>query len=112
MANESSQVEWTEELLRKRLAAIHNERFAWHTLGESPIGRLDKAAVLIPLVIDKGQLKVWLTERSEKVRHDRGHVSFPGGMKEAGDINAIETALREAEEEIGLQRHEVLFFSP
>ncbi|MCW8108489.1 CoA pyrophosphatase [Alteromonas ponticola] len=60
------------------------------------------AAVLIPLVDYQDELKVLLTERAHHLRHHAGQVSFPGGGAETGDSFPVGTALREAEEEIGL----------
>ncbi|MGB5951977.1 MAG: CoA pyrophosphatase [Ornithinimicrobium sp.] len=50
---------------------------------------------------------VVLTQRAASMRSHAGQVSFPGGGKEAGDDDEIATALREAEEEIGLEATEV-----
>ena len=63
-----------------------------------------RAAVLIP-VIDRGDdLTVLLTLRADDLKHHAGQISFPGGRVEAGDADAVATALRETEEEIGLRR--------
>lgn len=60
------------------------------------------AAVLLP-IIDRGDsLAVLLTERASDLRHHAGQISFPGGRIEAGDATAVDAALREAREEIGL----------
>lgn len=61
------------------------------------------AAVLAPLV-ERPELSVILTERSERVPRHAGEISFPGGLVEAVDADLAATALREAEEEIGLDR--------
>jgi 8-oxo-dGTP pyrophosphatase MutT (NUDIX family) len=61
------------------------------------------AAVLIP-VIDRPQPTVLLTQRSAHLNDHAGQISFPGGKIDATDASPLETALREAEEEIGLQR--------
>ncbi|XP_034541517.1 peroxisomal coenzyme A diphosphatase NUDT7 [Notolabrus celidotus] len=63
---------------------------------------LPKASVLIPLFVRNGQLYTLLTLRSEKLRSSAGEVCFPGGKRDPSDKDDIETALREAEEEIGL----------
>jgi len=63
---------------------------------------LKSAAVLIPLVDDGTQLNVLLTKRATHLRHHAGQISFPGGKVEKHDKNLIETASREAFEEIGL----------
>ncbi len=60
------------------------------------------AAVLIPLVDYGSELRVLLTERAHHLRHHAGQVSFPGGGVESGDSFPVGTALREANEEIGL----------
>ena len=72
------------------------------------------AAVLVPIVDHANELTVLLTERSPDLRHHAGQVSFPGGRLEAGDRDAVATALRETEEEIGLERRhvEVIGFLP
>ena len=65
------------------------------------------AAVLVPIVERDGRLTVLLTRRSDDLPVHRGQISFPGGRVEDDDENHIETALRESEEEIGLDRGEV-----
>jgi 8-oxo-dGTP pyrophosphatase MutT (NUDIX family) len=60
------------------------------------------AAVLIPLVAGANAVELLLTKRTEKVETHKGQISFPGGMADATDTNLIATALREADEEIGL----------
>jgi 8-oxo-dGTP pyrophosphatase MutT (NUDIX family) len=70
------------------------------------IGRTD-AAVLVPLYIDRGELKAVLTERRKDLRRHAGEVSFPGGRHDEGEPDLQTTALREAEEEIGLPRDAV-----
>jgi len=59
--------------------------------------------VLVP-VIARPELTVLLTERTAHLSTHAGQVAFPGGKVEASDIDAVHTALREAEEEIGLSR--------
>lgn len=49
-----------------------------------------------------GELHVLLTKRSSDVEHHKGQVSFPGGSVDGSDKDIIATALREAEEEVGL----------
>ncbi len=65
------------------------------------------AAVLIPIFTEKNTMKLILTKRTEKLRHHRGEISFPGGKKSKKDANLIETALRETEEEVGVKREQV-----
>jgi 8-oxo-dGTP pyrophosphatase MutT (NUDIX family) len=61
------------------------------------------AAVLVP-VVDHPQPTVLLTQRSAHLNDHAGQISFPGGKIDSTDVSPLETALREAEEEIGLQR--------
>ena len=63
------------------------------------------AAVLVPLVLHefrRNSLTVLFTRRTDHLHHHPGQISFPGGGMEEDDSSAEETALREAEEEIGL----------
>jgi 8-oxo-dGTP pyrophosphatase MutT (NUDIX family) len=61
------------------------------------------AAVLVLVAPDAdGEARVILIERTSYDGHHSGEVSFPGGAAEAGDNSLIETAIREATEEIGL----------
>ncbi len=73
------------------------------------------AAVLVPLFIasgrsassPQGEPHVVLTRRRAGLRRHAGEISFPGGRRDAEDADLMETALREAEEEIGLSRAQV-----
>jgi 8-oxo-dGTP pyrophosphatase MutT (NUDIX family) len=69
-------------------------------------GKTD-AAVLIPLYERQGELVAVFTERRADLRRHAGEISFPGGRQDKPDEDLRETALREAEEEIGLPRDEV-----
>ena len=62
------------------------------------------AAVLIPLVSRCGEITVLLTQRTAHLSDHAGQISFPGGRVEKQDATREETALRETEEEIGLNR--------
>jgi 8-oxo-dGTP pyrophosphatase MutT (NUDIX family) len=64
-------------------------------------GRKD-AAVLVALSIDDGELMAVLTERRADLRRHAGEISFPGGRRDEDDADLVATALREAQEEIGL----------
>jgi 8-oxo-dGTP pyrophosphatase MutT (NUDIX family) len=65
------------------------------------------AAVLIPVVAHVEGLSVLFTQRTTHLRSHSGQVAFPGGRAEPGDASAEFTALREAEEEIGLRPQSV-----
>ncbi len=65
------------------------------------------AAVLVPLVQRRPVATVLLTKRTDHLHHHPGQISFPGGRVEAGDATPVATALRETEEEIGLDRGRV-----
>jgi 8-oxo-dGTP pyrophosphatase MutT (NUDIX family) len=75
---------------------------------------LTPAAVLVPIVNHPDQLTVLLTERAPDLRHHPGQIAFPGGRFEPGESDPVAAALRETEEEIGLERRhvEVLGFLP
>lgn len=64
------------------------------------------AAVLVP-VIDHPEPTVLLTQRAQHLPQHPGQISFPGGKMDAGDQSPLDSALREAEEEIGLDRNQV-----
>ena len=68
------------------------------------------AAVLVPIIAHAEGLSVLFTRRTAHLKAHSGQVSFPGGRAEPGDASPERTALREAEEEIGLaaRRVEVL----
>lgn len=66
-----------------------------------------KAAVLVPLYVDAGELWTVLTKRSENLPHHRSQIAFPGGGLEIGE-DPWSAALRESEEELGIDTSKVL----
>jgi len=64
-------------------------------------GRID-AAVLVPLYVVDGALHAVFTKRREHLRRHPGEISFPGGRQDDDETDLRLTALREAQEEIGL----------
>jgi 8-oxo-dGTP pyrophosphatase MutT (NUDIX family) len=94
----------TPEALRRRfgLPAQWQAEIAGDT--ELTALELMAASVLVPLVLRADGLNVLLTRRTEHLRDHAGQISFPGGRAERHDADAAATALREAEEEIGLPR--------
>lgn len=79
--------------------------------GDPPAAGADTvpAAVLVPLLLPHigGETLVVLTKRRADLRRHAGEISFPGGRQDAEDRTLLDTALREAEEEIGLPRQRV-----
>lgn len=69
--------------------------------------RLKCAAVLIPLVWQQDAWHLLFTRRTDKVESHKGQVSFPGGACDEGETTPEQTALREADEEIGLNPGDV-----
>jgi 8-oxo-dGTP pyrophosphatase MutT (NUDIX family) len=68
-----------------------------------PPGPLIRAAVLVPLV-DRGEAHLAFAQRTDRVGHHAGQISFPGGRIDPEDADDLSAALREAEEEVGLPR--------
>jgi nudix motif 8 len=71
-----------------------------------------RAAVLVPLCHVDGVPSVLFTKRTETVSTHKGQVSFPGGRTDPDDTDAVDTALRELEEEVGLPRSGVQVLGP
>ena len=69
--------------------------------------RLKCAAVLIPLLWQDDEWHLLFTRRTDKVESHKGQVSFPGGACDEGETTPEETALREANEEIGIDPQKV-----
>jgi len=65
------------------------------------------AAVLVPLFKKGGDCHILFTKRSDQVKYHKGEISFPGGVVDEEDLELINTALREAHEEIGLEKSDV-----
>jgi 8-oxo-dGTP pyrophosphatase MutT (NUDIX family) len=73
------------------------ERASW-----MPVRGRRRAAVLVAIYVQAGDAVVIFTRRRDDLRRHPGEISFPGGRREDGDLDLCQTALREAEEEIGL----------
>jgi len=69
-------------------------------------GRID-AAVLVPVYVADGELHAVFTRRRHDLRRHAGEISFPGGRQDIEEEDLRDTALREAEEEIGLPKDAV-----
>ena len=89
--------------MRQQIEKILRHRKKKKISGED----LRASAVLIPLFHKQGQYHVLFTERSEEVDFHKGQVCFPGGRRELSDSSLLQTAIREAEEEIGLRANDV-----
>jgi 8-oxo-dGTP pyrophosphatase MutT (NUDIX family) len=89
--------------VKERIERILRNRDKKKITGEN----LKASAVLIPLFHNQGQYHILFTERSDEVVFHKGQVCFPGGTQELSDPSLVETALREAQEEIGLQAKDI-----
>lgn len=74
-------------------------------VGEGALPGTRPAAVLVPVFEEEGEARVILTKRPETMPSHQGEIAFPGGKLDVeADVDLRATALREAEEEIGLDR--------
>jgi len=90
--------DWQPEITDENRHVIASDIIA----KRNAVGKVTKAAVLIPLVLKEDGLWVLLTQRTNHLRDHAGQISFPGGRMDSEDRSPNETALRESEEEIGL----------
>ncbi len=97
--------------IRKKLNTLDDKpRFAIREWPRLDIDSFQPAAVLILLIQYDDAYRVLLTKRSEKLRQHSGEVSFPGGRQDPEDESLEFTALREAQEEVGLDPNDVAIF--
>ncbi|MSP83652.1 MAG: CoA pyrophosphatase [Alphaproteobacteria bacterium] len=80
--------------ITRRLRAIAKE-------ADSP-ATFTPASVLLPIVAWPEGMTMLFTRRSDELKSHAGQIAFPGGRRDPGDADAVATALREANEEIGL----------
>lgn len=83
-----------------------SERFAAHTPRRVPQPDLAEAGVLVAITAEPDP-KLLLTLRGSNLSSHQGEVAFPGGKRDPEDESIVATALREAEEEVGLQPSQV-----
>ena len=100
------------DILRRRFAAPRD--WSREMLGDQqfdemvrpPEASYRRASVLVPVVAGES-LSLLLTQRPSHLKHHAGQIAFPGGRAEESDADAVDTALREAHEEVGLDRSRV-----
>lgn len=85
--------------LRERLASPPPQRL--------PPSDLRTASVLVPLYVEAGELWTVLTKRTDTLPNHRSQIAFPGGARELGE-DPWAAALRESQEEVGLDPKRVL----
>ncbi len=88
--------------IRKKLMGLSREEIIPSAREGEPV-----ACVLVPFALHNEDLVILFTHRSNRVATHRGQVSFPGGMNEPVDRDFVETALRETEEEIGIDKKRI-----
>ena len=88
--------------------SVIEEKLANFSPLELDSSELIKSAVLIPIIPTDSGYKIIVTERSSRLKHHRGEMSFPGGRFDTKIDNSLQdTALRETFEEIGIKQNEV-----
>lgn len=101
----------TEEFISQRLqeatesAGPNSDGFSELIITDE--SKIKCAAVLVPLVWERDEWHLLYTRRTDKVESHKGQVSFPGGACDEGETTPEQTALREADEEIGLNPNDV-----
>ena len=96
----------TEQEIAQRLSQFAHPSYS-ELLPGPPERTLRSAAVLIPLIQVDGSWQIIYTRRADSVEHHKGQVSFPGGATDPEDDSPEATALREADEEIGIHPQDV-----
>jgi 8-oxo-dGTP pyrophosphatase MutT (NUDIX family) len=104
----------TSAALRQRFADTRSWTPEFH--GDARLFALERdpiaASVLVPLVERDDGLHVLLTRRTDHLHDHAGQISFPGGRSDPGDVDVVDTALRETQEEVGLPRERVQVLGP
>lgn len=101
--------------MKELIASKLGDRLPQRMIPASPTGEYKRtngtdliaAAVLVPLINRDDEMTVLLTQRTDHLSAHAGQVSFPGGRMEAEDQSSVDAALRETEEEIGLDRRHI-----
>jgi 8-oxo-dGTP pyrophosphatase MutT (NUDIX family) len=99
----------TPDSIARRLAGVAPPADAadLHISGIPPGAKVTEAAVMVPLIPRLDGIHVLLTQRTPHLSDHAGQISFPGGRVEKHDADREQTALRETEEEIGLERSHI-----
>jgi 8-oxo-dGTP pyrophosphatase MutT (NUDIX family) len=92
-------LQWTPEITDENRYALAADIIS----ARSAKGMATNAAVLVPVLKKPEGLSILLTQRTDHLHDHAGQISFPGGRMDAGDIDLRATALRESQEEIGLE---------
>jgi 8-oxo-dGTP pyrophosphatase MutT (NUDIX family) len=98
------------EAIAERLAQAEKNATDTDGYAEIPVKPdtyLKCAAVLVPLAMVQDEWHLLFTRRTDKVESHKGQVSFPGGACDEGETTPEETALREADEEVGINPKDV-----
>ncbi len=94
-----------KERIKQRISRILSEREKQtFVFTDTP---LISAAVLLPIYESEREYNILFTKRTEKLVYHKGQICFPGGRRQQEDKSPLETALREAFEEIGLRPEDV-----
>jgi 8-oxo-dGTP pyrophosphatase MutT (NUDIX family) len=96
-------LQWTPEITDENRYALAADIIS----ARSAKGLTTDAAVLIPLLQKPDGLSILLTQRTDHLLDHASQICFPGGRRDNGDADLYATALRESEEEIGLERQRV-----
>lgn len=104
-----------QTLRRAYMHAMRSGRFYARLTDDYPyseLARSQPAAVLVPLLAYPNEYRLLLTRRAAHLPRHPGQIAFPGGRVESGDVTPAQAALRETEEEVGLDRERVRLLGP
>ena len=99
--------DYISQKLREAIEAAGPSSDGYAEINLTKDTRLKCAAVLVPLIWQSDEWHLLFTRRTERVESHKGQVSFPGGACDDGETTPEETALREANEEVGIDPHDV-----
>lgn len=103
-------MELTQEYIAQKLKESRkngDDSDGYAEIPVKPTTRLRNAAVLVPLTYVQDEWHLLFTRRTDRVQSHKGQVSFPGGASDEGETTPEQTALREADEEIGMRPADV-----